>query len=99
MKISVNDVELITLSEAQKNIICHQVPKEIFDEEMKKRLSYFVTHQYVCCLQELKMEWLPKLVGRVEFIPLDDEALAQLIFSQPDYKDRSAQQSDSQVWE
>lgn len=43
-----------------------------------------------------KREWEPKLKSRgVAMIPTDDEAFAELIFSQPDYKNRSQREANS----
>ena len=42
-------------------------------------------------MKRLKDEWEPKLkAAGVKSIPLDDDELAELIFSQSDYKNRSA---------
>ncbi len=56
---------------------------------MKRRLQYILTHKYERCYERLKKEWEPKLATRMPSVPTDHEALANLIFSQPDYKDRS----------
>lgn len=89
MKISVNDQELFTLSETQKKVIKNDIQADIFDDDMKRRLQYILMHKYERCLERLKKEWLPKLAERMPTVPTNDEQLAQLIFSQPDYKDRT----------
>lgn len=93
MKISVDNVELFSLSETQKKVIKNDIHEDIFEEDMKRRLNYILTHKYERCLERLKNEWLPKLKGRVPSIPMDDDALAELIFSQPDYKSKSQRES------
>ena len=92
MKISVNDQELFTLSETQKKVIKNDIHGDEFDSDMKRRLHYILTHKYERCLERLKLEWMPKLKDRIESIPTNDEALAQIIFSQPDYKGRKERQ-------
>ena len=93
MKISVNDVELFTLSEIQKKVIGNDIPREILEEDLKRRLHYILTHKYERCFARLKKEWEPKLkVKGLESIPLNDDAFAQLVFSQPEYKDRSTRE-------
>lgn len=92
MKISVNDQELFTLSETQKKVLKNDIHEDEFDVDMKRRVQYIVNHKYERCLERLKGEWLPKLKSRVESIPTNDEALAQLIFAQPDYKCRKTRE-------
>ena len=90
MKVSVDDVELFTLSEVKKKVIQNDIPSELFEEDMKRRIEYICMHKYEQCFKRLKAEWEPKLkaVG-VESIPLDEEAFAQLVFARPEYKNRS----------
>lgn len=89
MKISVDDVELFRLTEVQKKVIKNDISSEIFDEDMKRRLQYILMHKYEKCMERLSQEWMPKLASRVSQVPTDKDALAQLIFSQEDYKDRT----------
>lgn len=89
MKISIDDRELFTLSDTQKRVIKNDILEDIFDEDMKRRIQYSLMHKYEQCFERLKLEWMPKLQGRVQSVPTHPDALAQLIFSQPDYKNRS----------
>ena len=41
MKISVDDVELYTLSETQSNVIKYDINSDEFDADMKRRYSGF----------------------------------------------------------
>ncbi len=96
MKISVNDQELFTLSELQKTVIKNNVPSEIFEEDMKRRVQWILMHKYEECFKELKAEWDDKLrINGVAMIPTDPDAYAQLVFSQPNYKDRSAREIEN----
>lgn len=91
MKISVNDTELYTLSETQKNVIKDEISIDIFEEDMKRRLQWILTHKYEQCFKNLKAEWDQKLIANgVQSVPIDPDAYAQLVFSQPNYKDRKA---------
>ena len=92
MKIKVNEEDLFELTETQCKVICNDIHKDIFDADMKRRLHYILMHKYERCLERLKNEWLPKLKDRVASIPTNDEQLAQLIFSQPDYKCRKTRE-------
>lgn len=88
MKISVNDQELFSLSEVQKKVIKNDIHEDIFESDMKERIKYILIHKYENCFERLKSEWMPKLQERMDSIPTKDDALADLIFSQPDYKSR-----------
>lgn len=97
MKVSVDDQELFTLSEIQKKVIQNDIPSDIFESDMKRRLEYVLTHKYEQCFRRLKSQWEQKLADRgVEFIPTDPDSFANLVFSQPDYKDRITTDSESQ---
>ena len=89
MKILIENELILELSEIQKKVIKNEIPDEIFEEDMKRRVHYILTHKYEQCFERLKKEWLPKLKERVDTIPTDDEKLTKLIFSQKDYKSRS----------
>jgi hypothetical protein len=91
MKISVNDQELFTLSDTQKKVIMNDISADIFDADMNRRLQWVLTHKYDQCFARLKKEWDSKLKANgVQMVPTDPDAYAQLVFAQPDYKDRSA---------
>ena len=94
MEIKVNNEIILTLSEIQKKVIMNDIPQEIFDADMKRRVHYILTHKYERSLHRLREEWMPKLKGKVESIPTDDDLFAQLIFSQPDYKNRSQRDTE-----
>ncbi len=88
MKISVDDKELFTLSDIQKNVIMNDIHEDIFDEDMKRRIQYIIMHKYEQCLKRLKDDWMPILQTRLSSIPTSDEELSKLIMSQKDYKSR-----------
>ena len=95
MKISVNDVELFTLTETQKSVIKNDIHADNFEEDMKRRLQYILMHKYEQCFERLKKEWEPKLSTKLESIPTDKDAFATLVFNQPDYKDRKAKELEA----
>ncbi len=95
MKISVNDAKLFELSEVQKKVIMNDIPEEIFHEDMSRRLHYILNHKYEQSFERLKRDWEPKLAQRVDAVPTNKDAFAQLVFSQPDYKSRSAREVEN----
>lgn len=91
MKISVNDIELYTISETRKQVLKHFIPSALLDEDIKRRVFWVMDHKYQQAFSKMKAEWDPKLVANgVESIPTDKDAYAQLVFSQANYKDRDA---------
>ena len=97
MKIYVESEQILELKEIHKKIIQNDIPTEIFESDMKRRLQYILTHKYDQCLKRLKDRWLPVLKDRMDVIPTDDETLAELIFSQPDYKNRSQREKEDVI--
>ena len=91
MKISVDDQELFTLSETQKKIIKNDINADLFEDDMKRRLNWVLTHKYEQCFKRFKAEWDAKLPALgVESIPTDPDAYAALVFARPEYKDRKS---------
>ncbi len=99
MKISVNDVELFTLNETQKKVIQNDIDSQIFDVDMKRRIQYALMHKYERCFMRLKEEWDIKLRDAgVDMVPTNPDAYAQLVFSQPSYRNRTLRmQQDEKV--
>ncbi len=90
MKISVDDVELYTLTETQINVIKNDIPSSVFEDDMKRRLFWVLNQKYEDSFRSLKQTWEPILADRVPSIPTNKEDFANLVFSQPDYEDRQA---------
>lgn len=89
MKISVDDVEVYTLSDHQMDVIKDSIPRDIFDADMKRRLQWILLdNKYKQSFNRLQKEWDPILQTRYESIPTDPTEYADLVFEQTDYKDR-----------
>lgn len=90
MQISIDGVELLTLSETQKKVIQSVISAEIFEEEIRRMISWLlISQRYQIAFNALKKDWEKKLSQRYDSVPTDPDQLAQLIFEQPDYKDRA----------
>ena len=100
MKIKVDDVEIFELTETQKKVIKNDISDDIFDTDMKRRLEYILKHKYERCFARLKNEWEPKLAANgVESIPTNKDAFAELVFAQPNYKDRKGRDLEAAAQE
>ncbi len=98
MKISVNDVELFTISETELNVLKDYAPSETLEDDVKRRLLWVYTEFYKGAFKQLKEQWEPKLASKgVAMIPTDKDAFAQLVFSQPDYRDRSTRDAEAKA--
>lgn len=98
MKISVNDQELFTISATQEKVIKDYINSDIYENDMKRRITWVINEIHKEAFKRLRDTWEPKLIANgVTSIPTDKDALAQLIFSQPDYKDRSARELESKI--
>jgi len=95
MKISLDDLELYSLSDTQKKVIKDSVNSDAFEDDAKRRLAWVLQHKYEQCFKRLKTEWEPKLAkAGVESIPTNKDAFAELVFTQTEYKDRKARDDE-----
>jgi len=100
MKISVDDKVLFELTETQKNVMKNVVSADIFEEDMKRRLQWVLTHAYEEWFKILKDEWDTKLPSLgVTSVPTDPEEYAQLVFAQPCYKCRKTRDLEAKAVE
>ena len=97
MKISFNEEPLFELTETQKKVICNDIIDNEFEADMKRRLQHVVFHKYEQCLRRFVDQWMPILKQRVASIPVNDDELARLIFSQPDYKCRRMREEEAKA--
>lgn len=104
MKVSVDGESLFELSEIQKQVIKNDIPHDIFDADMKRRLEYILMHKYERCFERLKKEWVDDLDASgncklnrcgISSIPLDRNALSTLIFQQASYKCRKTREDEA----
>ena len=94
MRVSVDGKDLFELSDIQKKVIMNDIHENIFDEDMKRRLQYILMHKYEQCFRRLKEEWEPRLAASgAKSIPCDCDEFAKLVFSHPEYKNRSQRES------
>ena len=98
MKISIDNKELFTLTETQKNVIKNDIHEDEFDADMARRLEYILMHKYERCFDRLKKEWDPKL-SHLESLPTNKDSYAQLVFAQPSYKSRKARELEAKAIE
>lgn len=97
MKISCDDQELFTLTPIQIKCIENNIRSSECKADLHRRIKWVLMHKYEQCFKRLKEEWEQKLkLNGVTSIPLDEEEFCQLVFSQPNYKDREAREAESE---
>lgn len=97
MKIIVDGNELFTLTEIQKQVLAWEIPGNILNEDLKRRLKWILQHKYEQTFLAFRTYWEPILTGNlVKSIPTDRDEFARLVFAQPQYKDRMARDKDEQ---
>ena len=101
MKVSVDCPcadKLFELTPLQMQVIANDIQSEILDADLKRRLEYILMHKYQRCMDRLEKEWVPKLIaGGATSIPTAKDALAELIFAHPDYKNRSVREAEAEA--
>lgn len=90
MKIMIDNKIILDITETMKKVICNEIRSEAFEADMERRIIYMIFEKYNACFKRLKEEWDTKLEQRgIESIPTNKDKYAELVFSQPDYKNRS----------
>jgi hypothetical protein len=99
MKVSVNDQEIFSLAEWEKDVIKSDINADDFDADMKRRLEWVLRHKAEQCYIRFEKEWLEKLRADpiVQSIPKSKEAFVALVKSRPDYKDRKAKDVEAKA--
>jgi hypothetical protein len=95
MKVEVDGKKVIELNETQKKVIQNDIPDEIFQEDMERRVNWVLSHKYARCFERLKKEWEPKLAQKMDSIPTNPDQFAELVFAQPEYKNRSLREKEA----
>lgn len=88
MKVFLDNKEILNISDTMFKVIGNDIAEDVAGD-IERRLAWVITHKYEQCFSRLKAEWDPKLSTRnIEMIPTNKEKYAELVFSQPDYKNR-----------
>ena len=97
MVIKVDDVELMTVTAHQKNVLEYVMPAAAVEDFLKERLQWIATEKLSCRYKGLRNYWEPILIAEeVESLPTDPDAFATLVFAHDDYKDRATRDAEEQ---
>lgn len=96
MKYERNGTTVVELNDVKQKVIQNDIHEDKFEADMDRRVRYVIQHKYERCFERLKKEWEPKLKSKgIEAIPLDNDAFAELVFSQDDFKPRKQKESEN----
>lgn len=99
MVVTVDDLQRFRITPTHKRMIKLQGTKDV-DAHCQDRLGWILKHKYERCMERLRNEWTAKFQDRgLKEVPADDDAFALLVFSQPDYKNRSQREKDEKAKE
>ena len=98
MKFIVDDEVVFELNETQMKVLCSDIKSHELCDDLKRRVRYIIEHKYEQCFKRLKQDWEPKLkeLG-LDSIPLDNDKFAELVFSHPNYKNRTQREEEAQI--
>ena len=97
MEIFLNDQSICTLTATQEKVLKYYINSDILNDTLAHIIEKAIYHEYNVSLRLIKEEWAPQLrANGIEEAPLDDELYAQLVFSQPNYKDRKTRDLEAQ---
>jgi hypothetical protein len=93
--VKVDGVDCFEIDITTKQLLKSDVAKNCCCVEWsKERFKWVLQHKYERCMERLRKEWGKKLTNNgIKELPLDDEEFANLVFSQPEYKNRSQRES------
>lgn len=87
--------------EMHKERYANMQDAEIVSEEEKEnteRMAWILKHKFERCMERLRNEWTPRLAAKgLTEVPSDDQEFANLVFSQPDYKDREKRDAEAEA--
>lgn len=96
MDISVGGKIVASLSATKQKVIENDISSVEVVTDIERRAAYHVNHKYEQCFKRLFDEWVPKLrANGVTSIPTDETEFANLVFSQPNYKNKFTRHMDS----
>jgi len=90
MKFYIDNKLVYEITDTQKKILLHVFHKELFDDIFEHKIRFILDRELEVASSDLRNEWMNKLrASGVKSIPLDQYELAELIFSQPGYKNKN----------
>jgi hypothetical protein len=97
MKLQIDNEDIWELLPWQEAVIKNDILEEEFVDHMKRIARWVWEHKFEQCFKRFRQEWEPRLITEgAQTLPTSQEAFANLVFSHPDYKNRSAREAERQ---
>lgn len=82
MEVKVNGKVVLALEEWKEKVIQHDIPTEIFQEDMERRVRWVVEHHFERCFNKFYNECLRVVVPErnIKEVPLDWKQFSELMF-------------------
>lgn len=93
INISVGNQVIMTINDDQINVMAYSFSKAGLQQLVISNLVNILNQKLAEGKLNLQNDWLPIIRSRFNTMPTQDLALANLIFSQPDYKDYDSRNS------
>lgn len=84
--ISINDNVIITLDDATLQLLNYNNPSAEINNIIANGIGSFVNSLVDQSKKQLQAEWIPLIRQRYNEMPTQDNDIAALIYSQPDYE-------------
>lgn len=98
MKIFVNDECVYELNDTQLKVLADEINKDVLEADIKRRVSWVIKHKYERCFERIKKQYEPFLAAHGHnMVPTHPDALAELIFTLPEYKDRKKRDDEGMI--
>lgn len=98
MKIFINDLDnlVLEIDEIDKKILSYDIPSITLEEDIKRRISFFIGNRINEAMEVMIKEWKETIDSRYDSVPTSPKAYAELITSQFDYQDKIAYDAGQQ---
>lgn len=94
MEISVNGQVIFTIDEHTEQVIKSDIPAEIFEEDMIRRLKWIIQEKYKGCIRRMRETYEPQLIANNIKPDYDNDIFANQVFALPTYKDGSTKRAE-----
>jgi hypothetical protein len=97
MKLKVDDEVVLEITENDLTLLKSYIPEEILVEDIKRRVSWVISHLLDMSFVQFKLQWEPQLqmdVG-VSSLPKERNDYVKLVVSRSYYKSKSKQNKEA----
>lgn len=94
MRLFLDSEEVLEITDLDKKILESDVNTALLNDFIKHLTTYFVTNKINACKQTLLTDYAQDLKDTHQSLPTNDNAICELIFALPSYKDRAQKDAE-----